>query len=59
MIADAMIDALSAHGSDPTLSEKLMLFGQFVRSWDLDVVNISPDGKTTVMKGEWHFGWGS
>jgi hypothetical protein len=57
MDADSMIDALHAHGPHPDLAEHLMLFGQFVGAWDVDVTNIAPDGTKQELKGEWHFGW--
>ena len=57
MDSDSMIDALQAHGPHPDLAEHLMLFGQFVGSWDVDVTNIAPDGTKEEFKGEWHFGW--
>ena len=57
MDADSMIDALQAHGPHPDLAEDLMLFGQFVGAWDVDVTNSAPDGTKQELKGEWHFGW--
>ena len=57
MNPDAMILALQADGPDPDLAPHLGLFGQFVGSWEVDVVNIAPDGSEKRMKGEWHFGW--
>ena len=52
-----MVDALGAPGPRPDLAERLMLFGQFVGSWDVDVENITADGQVTLLKAEWHFGW--
>ena len=52
-----MLDALGAPGPRPGLAERLMLFGQFVGSWDVEVENISADGQVTRLKAEWHFGW--
>lgn len=57
MNTDSMIDALRASGPHPDLVKDLMLFGQFVGAWDVDVTNIAPDGTKTEFKGEWHFGW--
>ena len=67
------IEGLAASGPFPEHAEKLMLFGQFVGDWDLDVVNHLPDGSRSpqpsrrgggaprlqekTTKGEWHFGW--
>ena len=33
------------------------LFGQFVGSWDLEVLWYLPDGSVRQAPGEWHFGW--
>ena len=38
----------------PDLAEHLMLFGQFVGAWDVDVTNIAPDGTKNEFKGKWH-----
>ena len=57
MNPDSMLEALQAHGPHPDLAEHLMLFGQFVGAWDVDVTNFEPDGTKQVRKGEWHFGW--
>lgn len=51
------IEELTASGPAPELAQKLMLFGQFVGDWDLDVVYHLPDGKRQLRTGEWHFGW--
>lgn len=57
MDAPSMIDALQAAGPHPDMAENLMLFGQFVGAWDVDVTNITVDGTRKELKGEWHFGW--
>ena len=57
MDSEALISALRADGPHPSMKDELMLFGQFVGSWDVDVTNILPDGTTRAMKAEWHFGW--
>ena len=57
MDTNSMIEALHACGPHPDLAEHLMLFGQFVGAWDVDVTNIAPDGTKQELKGEWHFGW--
>ena len=56
MDTDSMLDALQARGPHPDLAEHLMLFGQFVGAWDVDVTNIAADGTKNEFKGEWHFG---
>ena len=57
MIPDSMIAALQANGPHPEYAKQLMLFGQFVGAWDVDITNIAPDGTKREIKGEWHFGW--
>ncbi len=58
MNADAaLLEALRASGPHPDLCDTLALFGQFIGSWDVDVVNISADGRSIARKAEWHFGW--
>ena len=52
-----MLDALAADGPHPDHADKLMLFGQFVGSWDFDGFYTTPDGSQVEMTGEWHFGW--
>ena len=53
-----MLSALHATAPCPALADKLMLFGQFVGSWDLQIVYYACDGSVTRrMQGEWHFGW--
>jgi hypothetical protein len=54
---NAMIEALAASGPHPDLAEKLQLFGQFVGSWNLLVVNYRDDGSEIRLPGEWHFDW--
>ena len=56
--ASAMIDLLGASGPDEGHAEELMLFGQFVGSWDLEVAYFDHAGdQTAERRGEWHFGW--
>src|SRR5437868_12815377 len=57
MNSSTVIEALRADGPHPDLAEELALFGQFVGAWDVDITNMQPDGTTTELKGEWHFGW--
>ena len=53
-----MLSALHATAPFPALADKLMLFGQFVGSWDLQIVYYARDGTVARrMPGEWHFGW--
>ena len=50
-------DAFLGEGPNPSLSDKLALFGQFVGSWDLSVTNHPPGGDSTIVAAEWHFAW--
>jgi hypothetical protein len=52
-----MLNALAADGPHPDHASQLMLFGQFVGSWDVDAVLIAADGTRSEHPGEWHFGW--
>jgi len=52
-----MYKALFSQGPHPDFADKLSLFGQFVGSWDVDVIDHLPDGSAQVVKGEAHFGW--
>jgi hypothetical protein len=52
------IKGLGAIGPDPSLKEKLMLFGQFVGDWNIvEARYMKADGTWVKMKGEVHFGW--
>jgi len=50
-------ERLAATGPFTEQAEKLMLYGQFVGSWDVDVTWYEPGGAPRKGKGEWHFGW--
>ena len=52
-----MLKELAATGPHPSYADQLMLFGQFVGSWDLEMIGHPEDGTTRTTKGEWHFGW--
>ena len=52
------IRGLGAHGPDPALREKLMLFGRLVGDWTGEAVFIEPDGREVRGgRGEVHFNW--
>lgn len=54
----AAIDALRAEGPRPDLKDRLMLFGQFIGAWIMDVSFFNEDG--TVLKqtsADWMFSW--
>jgi len=53
-----MLAALGAHGPFPEHADALMLFGQFVGTWELDVTLYDLDGNVAAeVPGEWSFGW--
>jgi hypothetical protein len=52
-----MLRLLPADGPRAEFADKMMLFGQFVGSWDLDVFGYRRDGTRLHYAGEWHFGW--
>ncbi|SEB55970.1 hypothetical protein [Streptomyces melanosporofaciens] len=52
-----LMDALHATGPSGEHADKLMLFGQFVGSWDIDWSGTDRDGKPAQATGELHFGW--
>jgi len=54
---NGFLDALSASWPAPDRAAKLALYGQFVGSWELDVLEHRDDGTTRRRPGEWHFGW--
>lgn len=43
---------LAADGPAPEHAEKLMLYGQFVGSWDVHAREFKPDGRRTERQGE-------
>ena len=54
---NAFLEALGAEGPAPDRAGNMDLYGRFVGSWELDVTQISDDGKARRRPGEWHFGW--
>jgi hypothetical protein len=55
---DSMLVALGAAGPDPERAGKMMLFGQFVGAWELDIGFFDRSGQETRRyPGEWIFGW--
>ena len=56
--SEAMIEALEANEPFPAYADELMLFGQLVGSWDVEVSFFDPEGNVIrERRGEWHFGW--
>lgn len=54
---DGLAEALHAAGPANEHAEKLMLFGQFIGSWNLAWSGTGHDGQPATMTGELHFGW--
>src|SRR5262245_8454991 len=52
-----LITALHVTGPAAEHAGKLMLFGRFVGSWDLQWTGTGGDGRPATMGGELHFGW--
>jgi hypothetical protein len=52
-----VFDLITASSPFPEHAEKLMLYGQFVGSWDIDGIWYQQDGARTTGKGHWHFDW--
>ena len=51
-----MLSLLGSESPISELADDLMLFGQFVGSWDLDAT-FYEDGIENQTSGEWHFDW--
>lgn len=51
------VDALIAEEPNPQYKDKLMLFGQFVGSWEFTWEYLDEKGEKTKEKGEWIFSW--
>ena len=56
-LSSAFVDVLSANGPAHDRVEKMKLYGQFIGSWQTDVVAYEPDGTRHTGHGEIHFGW--
>jgi hypothetical protein len=52
-----MIDELRADGPDPSMADRLHLFGQFVGAWDLEWHGHDHLGDATTVRGELYIGW--
>lgn len=55
-IVDAL-DLVKSTGPFEEYFDKLMLYGQFVGSWDVESTWYDQEGITRKDKGEWHFQW--
>jgi len=54
---NGFIDALHVSGPADEHPGKLMMFGQFVGSWDLEWAGTGANGQPATATGELHFGW--
>lgn len=54
---NGLIEALHVQKVAEGLADKLMTFGQFVGSWNLDCTRTEGEGHKVHMIGELHFGW--
>ncbi len=52
-----VFDLLAASGPNPDYAATMMLYGQFVGSWDIDGVWYNQGSVSRTARGEWHFGW--
>ena len=52
-----LASAFLADGPRPELAADLALFGQFVGSWDLVVIDHPEGAPPQETSGEWHFAW--
>ena len=50
-------EVVGATGPHSAHRDALMLFGQFVGSWDVESHQRLPDGTERTLRGEWHFFW--
>ena len=55
--ANRFLESLSFDGPAPDRASKMMLYGQFVGSWDLRIVDYEADGSRWDGFGEVYFGW--
>jgi len=57
MMQRDVFDRIAASDPFAEYTEKLMLYGQFVGSWDIDGIWYQQDGQRRTGVGEWHFNW--
>src|SRR2546423_8598734 len=50
-------EIVGADGPNAEHADELMLFGQFVGSWDVAAKQFAADGTSKTLHGEWHFFW--
>src|SRR5512135_196592 len=52
-----VFDLLAAGSPNPEVVDKVMLYGQFVGSWDIAGTWYKGGKAVRTAIGEWHFGW--
>ena len=52
-----VFDLIAAPGPCPDYTDKMMLFGQFVGSWEIDGIWHKQNEPSRKGQGEWHFAW--
>jgi hypothetical protein len=52
-----MVNLLSAQGPFTEHKDKLMTYGQFVGSWDIEATYYDHAAELKKLTGEWYFGW--
>lgn len=57
MIRDPFLETLHAHGPAPDRADYMMLYGQFVGSWDGSLKYLDTEGGRRETTAEVHFGW--
>ena len=58
MVVELVAKELLARNPHPIYAKSLMVFGQFVGAWDMDVIFYNKDEeKIYQQKGEWLFSW--
>ena len=57
MIRDSLLETLHADGPAPDRASQMMLYGQFVGSWDGTLKYLDAEGICRETTAEVHFGW--
>jgi hypothetical protein len=52
-----IFNLIAASGPYPEHADQLVLYGQFVGSWDIDATWFEENGEQRKARGEWHFAW--
>jgi len=56
-LAIAFLEALHSDAPAPDRAQEMSLYGQFIGSWNVKVIDRDPDGSCHEGIGEVHFGW--